>query len=100
MIDSLANPIQCKGNDVRFNLHSKVYYPNNNNAYSIILSDGDLIPVDYNGVLPCIAVRKPTKYKVEYFEKLPWLQNSIGILMAKEEVSPRFNLTWMILNQF
>ena len=31
MIDSLANPIQCEDNDVRIDLRSKVYYPNNNN---------------------------------------------------------------------
>ena len=32
MIDYLANPIQCEDIDVRIDLHTKVYFPNNNNA--------------------------------------------------------------------
>ena len=68
MVDSLANPIQCKGNYVRVDLRPKVYDPNNNNAQSITFPDGNSIPVEYNGVLPCIAVCKSTKYRVENCE--------------------------------
>ena len=32
VINFLANPIQCKDNDVRIDLHPKVYYSNNNNT--------------------------------------------------------------------
>ena len=32
IIYSLANPIQCEDNDIRFNLRPKVYDPNNNNT--------------------------------------------------------------------
>ena len=61
MIDSLDNPIQCEDIDVRIDLGPEVYYPNNNNAQSIAFPDVTSILVDYNGVLPCIAIHKPTK---------------------------------------
>ena len=70
-------------------LHTKVYYPNNNNTQSITLTYGTLTPVDYNIVLPCIAVHRPTKYEVKILSRLPRFQNYIDILMAKEEVSLR-----------
>ena len=70
MIDYLANTIQCEDNDVRFYLRLKLYYPNNNNSHSITLPDRTSIPVEYDGVLPCIAVRRLTKYEVEIFEKI------------------------------
>ena len=69
MIDYLANSIQCEDNGVRVNLRPAVYYPNNNNTKSIIFPDGNSIPVEYDGVLPRIAVRKPTKYEVENCER-------------------------------
>ena len=68
MIDSLDNPIQCEFNYVRVNLRPKLYYPNNNNAQLITFPDGTSIPVDYNGFLPCVAVCRTTKYKVENCE--------------------------------
>ena len=39
MIDSLANPIQCEDNYVRFNLRPKLYYPNNNYAQTFTFPD-------------------------------------------------------------
>ena len=68
IIDSLSNPIQCEDNDVRVYLRPKVYYPNNNNKQSINFPDESSIPFEYNGVLPCIAVRKPNNYEVEHCE--------------------------------
>ena len=65
MIDSLANPNKCEDNDVRVDLSPKVYDPNNNNTHQINFPDGTSISVEYNGVLPCISVRKPTKYEDE-----------------------------------
>ena len=53
-IDYLANPIQCEDNYMRVDLRPKLYYPNNNNTQSITFPDGNPIPVEYNGVLPCI----------------------------------------------
>ena len=70
MIDSLDKPIQCEDNYVKVDLRLKVCYPNNNNAQSITLLDGTSIPVEYDGMLPCIAVRKLTNYKVENCERI------------------------------
>ena len=68
MVDSLAYPIHCKNNYVRVDLRPKLYDPNNNNAQSITFPYVNSIPVEYNGVLPCIAVYKSTKYRVENCE--------------------------------
>ena len=70
MINYLANPIQCEYNDVRIDLRPKVYDPNNNNAQSITFPDETSIPVEYDGVLPCIAVRIPIKYKYENCKRI------------------------------
>ena len=61
MIDSLDNPIHCEDNDVIFDLHPKLYNTNNYNTQSINFPDGASIPVEYDGLIPCIAVRKTTK---------------------------------------
>ena len=70
MIDYWANLIKCEDNDVRVNLRPKVYDKNNNNKQSTNLQDGTSIPIEYYGVLPWIAARKPTKYQVESCEKI------------------------------
>ena len=70
MINSLANLMQCEENDVIIDLHPKVYYPNYNNAQSITFPNVTPIPVEYNGVLPCIAVCRPNKYEVENSERI------------------------------
>ena len=70
MINQLANPIQCEDNDVRVDFCPKIYYPTNNNAQSITFPDGNSFPVEYNGVLLCIAVRKPTKYEVKNYDQI------------------------------
>ena len=53
---------------MKIDLYPKVYDQNINNKHSITFLDGASIPVDLNGVLPCIAVRRTTKYKVENCE--------------------------------
>ena len=70
MVNSLTNPIQCEDNDVRIDLRPKFYDPNSNNAQSINFSDGTSIPVYYNEVLPCIYVRRPTKYEIENCDQI------------------------------
>ena len=70
MIDYLDKPIQCEYNDARINLSSKVYDPNNNNAQSINFPDGTSTPVDFYGILPCIALRKSTKYDIGNCEQI------------------------------
>ena len=46
VINSLSNPIQSEYNYVKIDLHTKVYYPNNNKLQSINFPDGTSIPVD------------------------------------------------------
>ena len=65
MIHYFSDPIKCEDNDLRINLHPKLYDPNNNNAQSITLPVGTSIPVEYNGVISCISFRIPTKYDVK-----------------------------------
>ena len=69
MIDSLANPIQCEDNYVRFELRRKLYYPYNNNAHFITFPD-DFNPSWVQWIFPCITVHKPTKYEVENCEQI------------------------------
>ena len=66
----LANPIQCEYNDMTIDLRPQLYNPNNNKLQLINLPDGTSTPVEYDGVLPCISVNKPTKYEVENCEKI------------------------------
>ena len=61
MLNSWAKPIQFEDNGVRIYLRPKVYYPNNNYAQLITFPYVTSIPVDYNEVLTCIVVCKPTK---------------------------------------
>ena len=68
MIDSLTNPIQCEDNYIRVYLPPKLYYPNKNNKQSITFPDINSTPVENDGVLPCISIRKLTKYEVENCE--------------------------------
>ena len=70
IIDSLANLIKCEDNYVIVDLCPKLYYPNKNNAQSITFLYGTSIPVEYNGVCPCMAVRKSTKYEVENCKRI------------------------------
>ena len=55
---------------MRVDLRPKLYDPNKNNAQLITFPNGNSIPVEYDGVLPCIAIRNPTKYEVENCERI------------------------------
>ena len=70
MINSLANPLKFEDNYVIIELRPKVYYPNNNNAQSFTLPYKTSIPVECDGMLPHLAICRPTKYEVENFEKI------------------------------
>ena len=70
IIDSLSNPIQYEDNDVIVDLRQKEYYPNNNNELSMNFPYGTSIPVEYDEVLPCIAIRTPTKYEVKNCDQI------------------------------
>ena len=69
MINYLAKPIQCEDDNARIDLHPKLYYQNNNNV-QFTSPVGNSIPVDCNGVLPCIAVCIPNQYEVENCERI------------------------------
>ena len=100
MIYSLAKPIQSEDNDVKVDLRPKVYYPNNNNAQSINFPYGTSIPVEYDGVLPWIAVRKPTKYKVESCELIALTSEFYWDTYGKGGSLSKVEATWMLLNRF
>ena len=51
-------------------MNPKLYDPKKNNSYSINFLDRNAIPFEYDGVLPCIAVHRTTKYEVENCERI------------------------------
>ena len=70
MDDSLCNPIQLEENNVRVDLRPKAYYPSESGAQSITFSNDFSIPIDYDGVLPCISIRRPTAHELATCERL------------------------------
>ena len=81
MTDYLANLIKYEDNDVRVDLHPKFYNRNKNTSQLITFQYKTSIPVDYDGLLPCIAIYKPTKYEAENCEQIALTSNLIGILI-------------------
>ena len=65
MEDCLANPIQCEENGVKIDIRPKSYYPNETTAQTLHLADGIVLPLQYNGVLPFLPVRRPTNDELE-----------------------------------
>ena len=78
MTDSLMNPIQAEEVEVRVDTRPKRYYPNDIGCQSLTFPDGTIIPVLYDGVLPYIPIRRPTKEEVHHCRRLemssryPW----------------------------
>ena len=78
MSDSLMNPIQAEEVDVRVDTRPKCYYPHDIGCQSLTFLDGTIIPVLYEGVLPYVPVRRPTKEEVhscrrlELSSRAPW----------------------------
>ena len=70
--DSLANPIQSEEIGIRVDLRPKVFYPNDPTSQSITFADGTVIPIQYDGVLPLIPVRRPSPIEVDSCERLPF----------------------------
>ena len=70
MTDSLINPLQCEDNQVRIDVRPEKYHGNNSKTCQrIIFEDGFEIPIEYEGVLPFITVRKPTPYELDVCER-------------------------------
>ncbi len=61
MDDSLLNPIQCLQNGIRIDIRPSSAYPHDHTAQTVSVPSLDFaIPVEYNGVLPLLNVRRPT----------------------------------------
>jgi hypothetical protein len=60
MNDSLLQPYQCLLKDVHIDVRPKSYFPNEPSAQSITIED-KVLPLEFNGPLPYIQVRRPTK---------------------------------------
>ena len=78
MNDSLLNPIQAEEVGVRIDIRPRRYYPEDIGCQSIQFPDGTVIAVEYDGVLPFVTVRRPTKEEVHDCRRLamsarePW----------------------------
>ena len=78
MNDSLLNPIQAEEVGVRIDIRPRRYYPEDIGCQSIQFPDGTVIAVEYDGVLPFVPVRRPTKEEVHDCRRLamsarePW----------------------------
>ena len=70
MSDSLMNPIQAEEIGVRVDTRPKRYYPDEIGCQSLQFPDGTIIPVLYDGVLPYIPIRRPTKEEVHHCRQL------------------------------
>lgn len=70
MEDALANPIQMEENDVRVDTRPRCFYPGEELAQSITFPDGTRINIAYDGVLPYIPVRRPTKEEIHNCRRL------------------------------
>jgi hypothetical protein len=77
MDDSLVNPIQAEESDVRVDVRPKRYY-SDPHAQTITFSCGTVIPVEYDGALPFIPIRRPTANEIHNCQRLvmsakfPW----------------------------
>ena len=78
MGDSLMNPIQAEEVNVRVDTRPNRYYPHEIGCQRLAFPDGTIIPVLYEGVLPYVPVRRPTKEEVhscrrlELSSRAPW----------------------------
>ena len=61
MSDSLLNPIQAEEVVVCFDTQPKQYHPSDFGCQALYFPDGTIITVLYEGLLPYIPIRRPTK---------------------------------------
>ena len=70
MNDSLIIPVQCKDNNVHVDVRPAKYYPElHNQTQCITFSDGLKIPIEYDGVLPFLSIRRPTPEELDTCER-------------------------------
>jgi hypothetical protein len=60
MNDSLLQPIQCLNNGVRVNTNPSCHFEDDPTAQTISIND-TVLPIEFNGPLPFIQVRRPTQ---------------------------------------
>ena len=66
MDDSLLNPIQCLLNGIRIDLRPQALTPHCDTAQSVTIPSLDVIfPIEYDGVLPFLSVRRPTRRELD-----------------------------------
>ena len=70
MDDSLANPIQSEEVGIRIDLRPKKYHTQATEAQTITLVSGEVIPIQYDGVLPFIPIRRPTSEEIEHCQRV------------------------------
>ena len=69
MNDSLLNPLQAEDSNVRIDTQPKRFYPNED-CQRILFEDGTIIPIEFDGVLPYISVRRPTSDEIHNCRRL------------------------------
>ena len=78
MEDSLINPIQAEEAGAQIDLRPSRYYPSDIGCQQVRFPDGTVLPIQYDGVLPYLPVRRPTKGEVHHCrrltmtERIPW----------------------------
>ena len=78
MDDSLLNPIQAEEEGVRVDTRPRRYYHDDPSAQYVHFPCGTKLPVLYDGVLPYLPIRRPTKEEVQHCKRLllsskdPW----------------------------
>jgi hypothetical protein len=70
MDDSLLNPIQNEENGVRIDTRPRLYYPESSTAQTMTFPDGTHLQILYDGVLPYLPVRRPTKEELHTCKRL------------------------------
>jgi hypothetical protein len=70
MDDSLMNPIQGEENDVWIDTRPRLYYPDSQDAQSVIFPDLTRLPILYDGVLPYLPVHRPLKEELHTCKRL------------------------------
>ena len=69
MDNSLVNPIQAEDSDVRVDTRPRRFYPNED-CQNIVFPDGTKIPLEFDGVLPYIQIRRPTSEEIQYCRRV------------------------------
>ena len=62
MEDGLLNPIQCMENNIRIDIRPRRFCPDAPDAQTFTIPSLDMIlPIEYDGVLPFLSVRRPSE---------------------------------------